>query len=389
MNRHQLILSVIIISGLLASVACRELYEPEVTDIDHQFLVVEGFLEVGGSNTSEIKVGRTMPIYFNEPNRPEVNATVLIEGSSSGTWVMRPSQPGTYILDDFLPENQRYQVRIQTNRGEYLSEEITPIATPEDLELGFTSRPGYVSIYASTTGNASAKYFIWEFKEDWEFRSPFQNYYFFDIASNSVMTTPFNQIVERCYLNYESSTIILESSERFQNRRISRREIQRIDTLSEKLGERYSILVKQRGLDRGAFEFWDAMRKNSDEIGGIFSPMPSIIGTNIRNVSNPNEPVIGYISAGKTVEKRMYIDKRDLSGWTTRIEDYRFCSLDTVTPLDYQDMYVIAGLVPVIPICEGAVCVTYLAAPASCTDCRQRGNQFPPDFWESYDYTTP
>lgn len=389
MNKHQLIILALFLPILLAPLACRELYEPEVTEIDHQFLVVEGFLEVGGTRISEIKVSRSMPIYFDQPTRPVLDATIRIEGSNTGEWIMQRAGNGTYLLDDFLPENQSYRIRIQTNTGEYLSDEIIPINTPDDLELGFAPGPGFISIFASTTGNESAKFFIWEFREDWEFRSPFQNYYYFDIESYTVMNTPPNEIVERCYLSFESSNIILESSERFQNQRISRREIQRIDTLSEKLGERYTILVQQRGLDQQAFEFWEAMRKNSDEIGGIFSPMPSTIGSNFQSLSNPNEPVIGHVSAGKTVEKRMYIDKRDLDGWATRVEDYRLCALDTVTPRYYQEYYVIDGLVPVIPICESAVCVTYLATSPICTDCRMRGSEFPPDFWEPYDFSTP
>ncbi|MCC5938187.1 MAG: DUF4249 domain-containing protein [Lunatimonas sp.] len=388
MNNHKIGMLAVFMVILLGPLACREFYEPEVTDIDHQFLVVEGFLEIGGG-ISEINLTQTMPIYLNQTSRPVSQANVQVESEHSGTWIMNRSQAGKYTLEATLPESDVYRVRIQTSFGEYLSDEIIPVPTSEDLELGYVGRPGYVSIHASTTGTDQSKYFIWEFEEDWEFRSPYQNYYYFDEPSRTIRNTPFNEIVQSCYQSFQSSNIILESSERFQNQRITRKEIQRIDTLSEKLGERYSILVRQRGLDRDAFEFWDAMRKNSDEIGGIFSPMPSMIGTNIRSLSNPGEPVIGYVSAGKTVEKRMYIDKRELDGWASRIEDYRFCVLDTVTPLDYEDRYIIGDMVPVLPICEGAVCVTYMASTRNCTDCRLRGSEFPPDFWEPYDHHTP
>ncbi|WP_209331846.1 DUF4249 domain-containing protein [Lunatimonas salinarum] len=386
MNNHKIGILAVFIVILLGPLACREFYEPEVTDIDHRYLVVEGYLETDGG-ISEISLTQTQPIYSTEGNRPVNEANVQVESRKSGTWHMNLTGSGIYTLEAALPVDDTYRVRIQTPFGEYLSEEIFPVATSDDLELGYTGRPGYVSIHASTTGSEQSKFFIWEFEEDWEFRSPYPNYYYFDEASMTIMNTPFDEIVERCYQSFQSSNIILESSERFQNQRISRKEIQRIDTLSEKLGERYSILVRQRGLQREAFEFWDAMRKNSDEIGGIFSPLPSMIGTNIQSVSSPGESVIGYISAGNTVEKRMYIDKRELDGWASRIDDYQFCPLDTVTPLAYEISYIIGEMVPVFPLCEGAVCVTYLASTKNCTDCRLRGSQYPPDFWEPFDHS--
>ena len=370
----------------LCFVGCREPFEPAVTDVDYQFLVVEGYLEVGSSG-SKISLSRTTPIYSDIRSLPVSNAIVEVEGTASGNWIFSQRVLGEYILYEALPPNQNYRVRITTPTAEYLSEEISPMDTPEDMEVNYEHRNGGVSIFASTTGTENARYFIWEYEEDWEYRSPYQNFYYYDSASNSVLSTPFNQIVLSCFQSDVSTRIILESADRFQGNRISRKEITRIDSLSEKLGQRYSILVKQRAIDQDAFVFWDGMRKNSDDIGGIFSPLPSLINSNVNNLTNPAEPVIGYISAGQTIEKRMYIDSRELGPWRVSISEYQNCALDTVTMDDYNDYFVLNNYVPVLPICDdGPICTTYLSSTVNCTDCRLRGNANPPSFWEEYEF---
>jgi hypothetical protein len=240
-------------------------------------------------------------------------------------------------------------------------------------------------MYARTTGTSSASYLLWEYEEDWEFRSPYQNFYYYDEATRTVLSTPFEDVVIKCYQSETSNRIILESAERFQGNRISRKEIQRIDSLSEKLGQRYSILVKQRSIDREAFIFWEGMRKNSDDIGGIFSPLPSNIGSNVTNITTPDEPVIGFISGGKTIEKRIYIDSREFGPWRVAISEYQNCSLDTVTTDLYHERFALNTDVPVMPLCEGPVCYAYLASTVNCTDCRLRGTDEAPDFWEAYE----
>jgi hypothetical protein len=365
------------------AVGCREPYEPAVTEIDYQFLVVEGYLEIG-SPGSKISLSRTTPIYSDVRFLPISNAIVQAEGTTTGRWVFHQRLVGEYMLDDPLPPNQKYRVRITTPSGEYLSKEISPIDTPEDLALSFEQQDGAVRIFASTTGGENARYFIWEYEEDWEFRSPYQNNYFYDASSSSVLTTPFDDIITSCYQYEKSTRIILESAERFQGNRISRKEIQRIDSLSEKLGQRYSILVKQRAIDRDAFIFWDGMRKNSDDIGGIFSPLPSLISGNMSNTTKPQEPVIGYISAGKSVERRIYIDRRDIGPWRVSIPEYQNCALDTVTTDLYHERFVLNNYVPVEAICEGPICVTFLSTTVNCSDCRLRGKSDAPPFWEEY-----
>lgn len=374
-------LSLLLLAILTIHYGCRELFEPEIISFDHSILVVEGYIEVGGGKTS-IKLGRTKPIYDPISFFPVEFAMVTIEGEDGGVWSLSDEGNGVYISTDYLPENQDYQLNILTPQNEhYSSKMITPIITPEISEITFEKLDGDVSIYANTFGNEEANYFIWEYKEDWAFRSRYLSSYRFNAGTKSMALLKPEELTFNCWQADHSKRIILASSQGYQNQYIHQKELLKIDSLSEKLSLRYSILVKQKAIDQEAFAFWEAVRKNSDDIGGIFSPLPSSIGGNLSNLDHPDEPVIGYISAGKSSERRIYIDRRDVIPWRVVVPDYEKCEMTVVIPDDYYDYFVTLNFVPLYENCEFP-CREFLAAPVNCTDCSLRGSLEMPEFWE-------
>src|SRR5690606_21146469 len=131
--------------------ACREVCEPEVSSLDHNILVVEGYIEVGGGETS-ISLGRTNPVYDSASLSPVLSAAVNIESEGGSSWLLNHLGNGIYSLKDHIPEDQKYMLRISTEAGEYWSEWITPIITPEIQEVDSEKNEDGVIIYASTCG---------------------------------------------------------------------------------------------------------------------------------------------------------------------------------------------------------------------------------------------
>ncbi len=362
---------------------CKEPYEPEISSFDHSILVVEGHIEVGGGETV-VTLGRTRPVYDSASRAPIYWAIVSLETENGSSWPLYHQEDGRYLLGDSLPEQQNYRLRILTDGQVYLSDWLTPIITPEISEISFEKKEGDVSLYVSTHGNDRAKYFMWEYEETWIYQSPYRSSYKYDREKRDVVPRSMEELTFRCWNTDRSRQINISSSERYQNNHIYQKELLRIDSLSEKLGERYSILVTQRAIDEEAFIFWEAIRKNSNDIGGIFSPLPSIISGNVHNIDDPDEPVIGYISAGKSAQKREYISRRDVDPWRIVIEDYYNCAIDTVTPRDYNAFFVQSVYVPLSPYCvDGGGCIGYLATTENCADCSMRGGVLDkPEFWE-------
>lgn len=369
---------------LLLCWSCKEPFEPEVSNVDHSILVLEGHIEVGGGESS-ISLGRTRPVYDSVARIPIRWAIMSLEAENGASWSLYHEEDGRYFLRDSLPEQQNYRLRILTDGQVYLSDWLIPIVTPEIPEISFEKKEGEVVIYVSTQGNEGARYFMWEYEETWIYQSPYRSSYKYDpVAGDVVPLTPNDVLTFRCWSSDRSKQINISSSERYQNDYIHQKELLKIDPLSEKLGERYSIQVTQRAIDQEAFIFWEAIRKNSNDIGGIFSPLPSIISSNIHNIDDPEEPVIGYLTAGKSAKKRQYINRRDVDPWRIVIDDYHTCAIDTVIPRDYHAYFVQSIFVPLSPYCaEGGGCIGYFAATRNCADCSMRGGVLErPEFWE-------
>jgi len=370
--------------ALLFLSGCRDPFDPEVTDQDLAVLVVEGFIETGGE-ISEITLSRTNPIRSGESFRPEGGARVILKSESGEEWAFQESQNGVYTFSEFLDQGMTYQLEITLPNGQqYLSDPMTPIVTPEIEELGYLRDEAGVEIFVSTKGNEEAQYFLWDYEEDWIFRPGVRSQFFFNPSTKDVEFRKADQKIDLCWKSNLFPKIILQNASRFQDNTILQRELVRIPLESEKLMQRYSIKVRQRAINQETYDFWEILRKNSDDIGGIFSPLPSLIRGNMKSVDPKGNNVIGMVSIGKSTSKRIYINLEDVAPWPYFIEEYEFCRLDqdTVLIANYEREFASGSRLPVIPVVVVTTTIGFRAATRQCTDCTLRGTNIKPDFWE-------
>lgn len=372
----------VILGVLSLFFGCREPFSPELKDLNQNILVVEGFIEVGGGTTS-IKLSMASPLYSDIPEFPVPGANITIFGENGDSWELNTDNFGAYVTDAILPENEIYTLSIDLSNGQsYVSDKIKPIISPE-FDITFTQEDGDVQIYSNTTGNDDAEFFLWQYDETWVYRTPHTSFFSYDKITKEMVDIPLDQLTNRCYNFDQSRRIILEASSRFENSRIFQKELLTIDSLSEKLGIRYRIKAKQYAIDREAYIFWEGIRKNSDDIGDIFSPLPSAVTSNIYSIEDPDEPVIGYISAGKSQEKILYIQNSDVVPWRTSIQDYFGCIIDTIAPPDYEEIFGLLNFIPLYEYCDDLPCGGFFASTEGCTDCRLRGGVLEkPDYWK-------
>jgi hypothetical protein len=162
---------------------------------------------------------------------------------------------------------------------------------------------------------------------------------------------------------------------------------------SEKLRFRYSILVKQYAITADAFNYFELLKKNTEQIGGIFDPQPSELTGNMHCTSNPNEPVIGFVTVGQVTQKRIFVDKASLPPNWVAETPYGSCHLDellyarkvtstipTIPPIYVNEVYnlIYSGLVLTVDYAPGG----YTASTPICVDCTLRGTNKKPSFWK-------
>jgi hypothetical protein len=367
---------------LMLFFSCRKPYNPEVTTVNSNVLVVEGMINVGTDSTI-FKLSRTQPIGDQTKNKPEVGAVVTVESDANEKFVLSEKTQGRYVSPGLnLPKTKKYRLSIKTARGvTYLSDFVEVKVTLPIDSVNFEAKPDGLQIYVNTHDNSNnSKYYKWDYVETWEFYSPFYSNLIWENGGIK-QRDMINNNITRCWQNNSIQPITIASSAKLEKDVIYNSPLTFIKSDSEKIGNKYSILVKQYALTKEAYEFWENLKKNTESLGSVFDPQPSQISGNIRNVANAGEPVIGYISAGTYAEKRIFIRKSQLPPWPVPYPPYCLAP-DTIRPADYKVTFEFGHNIPLEETqIEGWGLVILSGVPA-CVDCTLRGSNKQPAFWQ-------
>lgn len=370
-------LSYVVLLLFIAGNACREPYNPPVVSSNKAFLVIEANLNPNGPTT--VSLTRTIGLGANNVIKGENNAQVTVEGKDNTVRTLSPLGNGRYNSPNLgLILGNEYRLRVKTQDGkDYASTYVMARKTPVIDSIGHTLEDEGLRVWANAhDDNNATKYYRWDFDETWEIRSSFFSDLIYDMSLKMIRTRVFPQEdYSVCWKYDQSSTILLANSSRLSDDIIYKAPIQFIPNGSERLSVRYSILLRQYALDREAYNFFELMKKNTEDIGSIFSPQPSEVRGNISNLTDATDYVLGYVTASTVEQRRAFIQ----IPWTyheycpeTRVPaikdsiDYFFGAGGTLIPYTYS-----SGPPPV-----------YLGSFPNCVDCRTRNGVLGrPSYW--------
>ncbi|WP_074937278.1 DUF4249 domain-containing protein [Pontibacter akesuensis] len=369
---------------------CVEPYAPDVLQAPNQYLVVDGF--INGTGVTTIKLSRTQNIADTKAPLLESGATLLLEEEQGEQYVMSEVDLGTYASDSLrLNLDKKYRIYIRTENGrEYASEFVAIKRTPPIDGVGWDVVNEGLQIYVNTHDPQNdTRYYRWEYEATWAFTAAYEALYKYDPATGTVVLRgPEDEQTYRCWRTDYSTAIEIGTSTRLSEDVIFEEPILLLPSNSEKLRIKYSILVKQYALTREAYQYWESLKKNTESIGTLFDPLPSQLTGNVRNLSDAEEPVIGYVSASTMQDKRIFISREELPREWRPLQPY--CQLDSVLPAPpdetFGDLarYFESGFyVPVNEIYGSSPFpIGYFGAALSCVDCRFRGTTRRPLFWQ-------
>ncbi|MCE7056372.1 DUF4249 domain-containing protein [Algoriphagus sp. AGSA1] len=367
-------------------IGCREPYSPEILPKDVKVLVVEGYLDTEGlPSILRLSFTKNLDAEVDE-GFPE--AEVYLKADSGAEFPLTDIGNGEFEFAQDIPEEMQYTLHIVTEEGKtYTSEKLSPILTPEIAELGFEKDEEGVEIFIRTKGGQNAEYFMWDYEEIYSFRPAVPTYFKYDAASKDIVYLEENERTDICYREGTNEELISETSIRFQEDVVFRKKLIKIFNGDERLSMKYSVLVSQRAISKDAEEFWRILNKNSTELGSIFSPLPSIMPSNLRQEGNPDAPVIGYVSMGIIRQQRLFISLREVMPWQVAdIPEYFQCQVsdDTIPISAYEEFFGSGDFVPATPISVPGVpyIVGYQGTERRCADCTLRGTNVKPDFWD-------
>ena len=375
-----------------AFLSCKKPYIPPQTSTSNSYLVVEGIINSGNDSTI-IKISKTVKLTSQTTNNPVTGATVAIEGEKSGSYPLYDNtSTGQYASPGLnLSSVQRYRLRINAGSSSYLSDYVEVKPTPAIDSVGFNVQNGNVNLYVNTHDPSNnTRYYRWDYEETWRFHSKYASAWVYDPSVNGIVPRTQDNMVYFCFDHDNSSHIVLNSTEKLAKDVVYQSILIQIPLTSEKVELEYSILVKQYALTKDAFDFYQNIEKNSEQLGSIFSSQPTEISGNIHCLSNPAEPVIGYITVSTVQSKRIFVHHEDLPGNVQPIYPYD-CQQDTAFyhgPHDIDQVAAILypnpdALIPTNAVYKGSPApIGFLYSSPECADCTIRGKVQVPAWWQ-------
>ena len=364
----------IILLLLLLIHSCITPFVPEI-ERDKELMVVEGLI-TDQPRTNTIKLSKSLALWKSSSPTPLKGCTVWISDNLDNVDSLKEISRGTYVTDSLQFKGEigrQYTLHIITAAAYgNLSYESDPIemkpVPPLDVcyekELFIQNHQTiegcqfYLDTYDPTN---SCKFYRWEYSETWEFHLPYD-------VPNRV-----------CWISNNSDEILIKNTSVLNESRINRFPFYFISNPIDRLEVKYSILVNQYSLNEGEYLYWERLQNMKEQSGGLYDIMPATIPSNIHCLDNPLEKVLGYFSVSAMSSKRVFI--KDFFSNPPANGMYNNCPFDTI----YGDT-IIGGnlgsfLWVIIEYPDTITRIRILTNKRDCADCRVRGTDIEPDFW--------
>lgn len=382
-----------VILVLLAS-SCLDPYVVDVPDSQQETVVVEGSVDIP-SATGTVRLSHLTPIGLQIPAEPERQATVTISNTSGRTWSLPEVAPGTYRLAGILIDaTARYSLRVKTSAGVvYQSTDVAVLTTPPIDSISYKpSNDGKSLVFSANTHDDTgvARNFSWSYEETYEYNAPFFSQYI--LVNGQFRIRRPEEVVYKCWRTSESNTILTGSSKGLNSSVVRNAPLVTIPRGSSKTSLRYSLLVRQRAVSEEEYNYLTQLKVITENLGGLFDPMPYPVKGNIFIEGKEGTPVPGFFSVSQTQETRFFVTQRELPDYFQITFPRQDCIVEVTCDLDpppnvpqlcvkYNEIGTGGTLINATLDRRGNP-VRFSFTTSDCADCTTQGGVTQrPDFW--------
>lgn len=305
-------LLIVLLFLLAIGFSCRKPYNPTLISSDQSYLVVDGVIN-SGTDSTIIYLSRTVKLDSKSFRNPE-NATIKIESDQNDVYFLQEVIPGKFVAFNLnLPTDRKYRMHIFTIGKEYVSDFVENKITPPIDSVYAVPLTTGVQFSVSTHDNTNkTRYYRWDYTESWSYQIGEKASTLLYQNGNIVSRSP-DSLVNLCYkFPQHNSSVFLANSENLTRDVISKSPLGYVDGSTGKITNTYELLVSQYALTSDAYKYWTMLKKITEGLGTITDPQPSQPITNIHCITNPAEPVIGYVSVSTIAIKRVFLAGRNL-----------------------------------------------------------------------------
>jgi hypothetical protein len=407
--------SVLIVIIVTTLCTCIDPYFPKL-DKYESLLVIDGLI-TDANRSYTVQLSRT----FQEQNSTPAyvsGATVFISDNTGGKNYLTYEGNGIYKTDSTVFRGiigRTYVLHILTvENDEYESEPCTLLSVPEidsiyiarDQKLinNQTESVEGVSIYLDSKGGDNDQYYRWTFDETWKIQVPYPKLYNYKKGEDpdKPIFIPVEDVKEICWKHRKSDGILIRSVNEGQKPMIESQPVSFIATKeSDRLLLQYSILVTQYSLSKNEYEFWNNLKQVNETGSDIFARQPYSVMSNIHNLKNQAEKVLGFFQVSAISQKRKNISYGDVAlmglhfyTYPCQIWEFEpgdFETLCRCPPKTWDDVYwylsIMSDYAFIKPRYEGFstdVLLKMVFTREECSDCTLAGSHVKPDFWDEF-----
>lgn len=352
---------------------CIEKFTPKVTE-DQALIVVEGHI-TDQQEMNVIKISTSSPLGIRSLAKPLSGCNVFVSDDLGNNYILSETTEGTYTNPGFQGTAGRYYtLHVYTNDAHnnlsYESEpELLKPVPPIDsvyykkmvlsvAEDGSPTAEG-CQIYLDTHDPDNiCKFYRWEFVETWSFSLP----YYVENA--------------HCWISENSGDINIKNNSSLTVNQVTAFPIKFVTNSTDRLKEKYSILVNQYSINEDEYVYWEKLQSLSENVGSLYDIIPSSIKTNIKCVEDPNEKVLGFFSVSGVKSKRLFIHEF----FRGMVDLYKDCGNEIVYYLS-DDIPGLNEVKWVISYHSDPPPYWVLTYFKGCADCSVRGTTIQPPFW--------
>ena len=306
---------------------CIEEYEADISAENTGLLVVEGTICSAQLNKFSLSLTKAL----NSPDAPQMvtGARVSVRGTDGSDYPTQEANGYYTCMIETLKPDVEYYLHIETGGEVYESDPQKPLRTEKIADVKGVQNTSESNIDILITPaepfeTDHANYYSWTYDETWQVYPDYRTVMYYDTEKKEPVYEDIYNFPEWGWVDTTGSTITVGASTGYTGEHIRELKIYDIDRGDVRMYHRYSGMVYQRAISKAEYEYKLARRKASQEMGGLFTPLPSALPTNIHCLTS-GKHVIGFVGCSLNTSKyRFFLNGdeysiRRPSGSDTRI----------------------------------------------------------------------
>jgi hypothetical protein len=363
-------------------------YDPEISTLDSVKYVVTGQVNKG-DDFQYVNISTSSPV--GKPKYiPVTGCKVRIIEAKGNQYETTDMEDGNYkalIPEAELTEGSSFMVDIIVPDGTHIVSDfdiMTDCPPVDTVYYVVTTMPSdnpavnikgiqfYVDLDAV---NYPGRYFRWEAIETWEFRAVYPIEWVYDGKVHHILPVDYSRKI--CWKTTLVKNVFTLSTLNLAENKYKAYQLHFIDNVSSpRLLYGTSLLLKQYSLSKPAYEYWEKLRINSYDQGGLYEKQPMVIKGNMHNLTHPEQQILGFFGASTVSSKRIFVKNPG----NLPSEYNPGCSVEFEKPL-----LSFKGVQPPYPVYLYATpnnSYLIIILPLYCYDCRETGGDtIKPAFW--------